>query len=84
MKRQSESWWSNVAGVERKPYIHPIYGECTNHRPRSMPIMFNELADYNGRVAKGIVHTEKYRDRMAHLQRQFYEWKQEEGGYEHP
>ena len=35
---------------------------------------FQELAGYNDRVSKGIVHTPEYVARMADEQRLFHEW----------
>jgi len=45
---------------------------------------WSELADYNNRVSKGIVHTPEYAARMAEQQRQFNiehgtEWWDDEG-----
>ena len=34
---------------------------------------FNELADYNTRVFKGIVHTKEYKKKMEKLQKEFNE-----------
>jgi hypothetical protein len=39
-----------------------------------MPQQFNELADYNSRVWKGIQHTPEYMARMAELQAEFDAW----------
>ncbi len=41
---------------------------------RPMPLQFHELADYNARVSKGVVHSPEYVARMALLQREFDEW----------
>jgi len=57
-----------------RPYIHPRFGECASRSPRSMPLRFNPLAAYNGRVGQGIIHTEAKRREMAELQREFQEW----------
>ena len=39
-----------------------------------MPNVYEELAEYNSRVSKGIVHTEEYSERMRKLQKEFDEW----------
>lgn len=39
-----------------------------------MPAKFQELADYNTRVSKGITHSPGYMARMVLLQREFDEW----------
>ena len=39
-----------------------------------MPSRFNELADYNGEVRRGIAHRPEHVARMAELQRDFNEW----------
>jgi hypothetical protein len=43
-------------------------------RLEPMPLRFNELADYNARVWKGVAHTPEYAARMAQLQAEFDEW----------
>jgi hypothetical protein len=40
-----------------------------------MPRRFEELAEYNERMAKGIAHTRDYQRRMAALQREFDDWQ---------
>lgn len=42
-----------------------------------MPIVFDELAAYNTRCADGVVHTVRYRERMAQMQADFNEWSRE-------
>ena len=42
-----------------------------------MPQRFCELADYNSRVRKGIVHTAEYAARMAALKADFGQWSAE-------
>lgn len=43
-------------------------------KARPMPVTFNELARYNAEVARGIVHTAEWDERMAKAQREFAEW----------
>lgn len=38
------------------------------------PERFSELADYNARAWKGVVHAPEYAERMAALQAEFDEW----------
>jgi hypothetical protein len=42
-----------------------------------MPWRFDQLADYNARVSKGIVHTPEYTERMVGLQADFNEWQRQ-------
>jgi hypothetical protein len=42
-----------------------------------MPAEFAELADYNARVAKGILHAPEYQARMAALQERFDQWHED-------
>lgn len=53
------------------------------NRGPKMPEMFNELADYNAEVARGIVHTEEWKNRMAHLQDLFNQWSSDAYGQSH-
>jgi hypothetical protein len=39
-----------------------------------MPAKFHELADYNGEVSRGIVHTPAHMRRMAELQTEYNQW----------
>jgi hypothetical protein len=52
-----------------------------NGRCEASDQKFKELADYNTRVSKGIVHTPEYDARMAELQAEFDEWIQGRYGY---
>ncbi len=58
-------------------YVHPRFGQCASRSPKSMPIVFDELAAYNTRCADGVVHTVRYRERMAQMQADFNEWSRE-------
>ena len=58
-------------------YVHPEFGECHGSNKMAMPYLFEELADYNSRVSKGIVHTEEYQNYMRKLQEQFNRWSKE-------
>ena len=58
-------------------YIHPRFGECRSSSPQSVPRAFGELAEYNARVSRGILHDRTYRKRMKQLQKQFDEWSKE-------
>jgi hypothetical protein len=40
-----------------------------------MPDKFHALATYNSEVARGIVHTAEWDDRMAALQAEFDQWQ---------
>lgn len=40
-----------------------------------MPEKFDELARYNSEVARGLVHTDAWRSKMAALQAEFDRWK---------
>lgn len=52
-----------------------MFGRRTT-RCEPSPDKFRELADYNARVYKGIVHTPEYHARMAELQAEFDLWIQ--------
>lgn len=39
-----------------------------------MPAEFNPLAQYNGEIARGLVHTPEWQAQMAGLQKRFNEW----------
>lgn len=79
VRRQAEKTarFAERYGTRRPLFQHPRWGECHSASPQSMPKMFDELANYNSQVAKGILHREEYRARMAALQVQFDEWKRE-------
>jgi hypothetical protein len=47
------------------------------HRPNPF-YRWQELADYNSRVSKGIVHTQEYKARMAQEQSLFDDWHKRE------
>ena len=38
---------------------------------------WDELATYNSEVARGIVHTPEWKEKMAREQRRFRDWQQE-------
>lgn len=42
-----------------------------------MPDKFDELARYNSEVARGLVHTKKWKAKMAELQEEFNRWMTE-------
>lgn len=75
--RKIGEWIIEQEVLDARLYTHPQYGVCHGPSPHSMPKMFDELADYNSRVANGVVHEVDYSARMAQLQNKFNLWLQE-------